>query len=150
MSKNKSQEFHKDCVDITVGKRSYVVYLILTNYYTKKHSKLSMGKFSSINFITLIMNGNHQHYPDVALSTFPVYLLHHDNPERTKIDDDRFVETTHIGSDVWIGQNVKIKHGVKIADGAIVAFESVVTKRRATLYYCRRKPCKSHKEKILR
>ena len=42
--------------------------------------------------------------------------------------DERMMNRTRIGNDVWVGSDVAIARGLNIGDGAVIATGSVVTK----------------------
>ena len=104
--------------NVTVGARSYGrihVYSYQTN------CSISIGKYTSISEINVVLGGNH--HRDTSIFPFRARLL-----GQSVVDDNERAQGISIGSDCWIGVNATILDGVNIATGSIIGAGSVVAK----------------------
>lgn len=102
--------------DITVG--NYTYGTINLRAYVSKFS-ISIGSFTSISEITMIIGGNHHN----DLSTFPFRTLFLKYPVE---NDNSPPIGIKIGHDVWIGYGAILLDGVDIGTGAIIGAGTVV------------------------
>ena len=87
----------------------------------QKGGNISIGNYSSLGEINVIMGGNHHR----NVSTFPFKVKLSDID--TSVDNIP-IKGVSIENDCWIGQGVNILDGVNVATGTIVAAGSVVTR----------------------
>ena len=81
-----------------------------------------VGKFCSISWNVTIGATSHD-FKLLSSHAFP-YIKHFGFTDI----NNRIIEETYIGNDVWIGANVIIMPGIRIGDGAVVGAGSIVTK----------------------
>lgn len=110
--------YYKERIDADVGDYSYGKLRV---YSYQKGGKISIGRYTSIAEIYIIMGGNH--HMDVTTYPFKVKFLEY-NVE----NDNKPIKKILIGNDCWVSQGAVIIDGVSIGDGAIVGAGSVVTK----------------------
>lgn len=110
--------FHEEKTTYKIGDYSYGKIHVLS-YQENGH--ISIGKYSSISEITIIMGGNHH----TGLTTFPMLVKYKNAPVK---DDNKPIKDVIIGNDVWIGYNAIILEGVTIGDGAIIGAGALISK----------------------
>jgi len=121
----------------TVNNTETEEYVHLANYSNISNSKIgaytSVGRFSNIfnshigKYCSISWNvtvGATQHpLKNLTTHAFP-YISMFDFTDR----DNKIVQHTTIGHDVWIGTNVVIMPGVVVNNGSVIGANSVVTK----------------------
>jgi acetyltransferase-like isoleucine patch superfamily enzyme len=93
-----------------------------------EHTKVTVGKFTSIAGNVLIWLGNGRGHDKGFISTYPFGYIHGEIFGNAQNNSNDGLLSVTIGNDVWIGQNVNIMSGVNIGDGAIIAANSHVVK----------------------
>ena len=121
----------------TVSNTQTEEYVHLANYCNVSNCKIgsytSIGRFSNVfntkigRFCSISWNvtiGATQHpLRNLTTHAFP-YVTMFDFTDR----DNKIVQYTNIGNDVWIGTNAVIMPGVVINNGAVIGANAVVTK----------------------
>ena len=106
-------------VRVVVGAKSYILAGWVSNWNPSVKSTITIGRYSSLNSVSFVLNGDAGHSHNILCSTYHWQFVER-KPDRRS--------TIHIGNDVWIGQDAIIMGGVRVADGVIVGAGSVVTK----------------------
>jgi len=111
-------EYHLLPCNVSVGKGTYG---LIRTYSYDENAVVSVGSFTSIASVTLLLGGGH-HHRDV--SSYPFRIVYTNRPE----ESSRSRGQIRIGNDVWIGHDVFVLDNVVIGDGAVLAAKSVVTR----------------------
>lgn len=106
-------------VRVAIGAKSYVLAGWVSNWNPKVRSAITIGRYSSLNSVSFVLNGDAGHAHNILCSTYHWKCVDRCPDKRSSIT---------IGNDVWIGQDAMIMGGVHVGDGAIVGAGSVVTK----------------------
>lgn len=105
-------------VKVSVGVGSYGIVHVMA---FQPGGSVTIGSYTSMSEITLIMGGNH--HSDITTYPFKAKELN-----KGISDDNEIIRDIHIGNDCWIGFGVTILDGVTIGDGSIIGARSVVAK----------------------
>lgn len=109
---------HLRDVECTVGDYSYGKIDVFSY---QEGGRITIGRYSSIGTITIILGGNHS----MGITTYPMKVRFQGLSVE---EENRPIRPVKIGNDVWIGMNAMITDGVEIGHGAIIAGDAVVTK----------------------
>lgn len=110
--------FHNHKISTDVGNESYGRINVFS---FQEGGHLSIGNFSSISEISVIMGGNH--HMDITTFPFKARLM----LNKTSLDNQP-IKGIEIGNDCWIGLNAIILDGVSVGTGSIIGSGAVVTK----------------------
>jgi len=93
-----------------------------------EHTKVTVGKFTSIGANVTIWLGNGRGHDKGFISTYPFGNIYNEVFHCQNNNSNDGLRSVSIGNDVWIGENVHIMSGVSVGDGAVIAANSHVVK----------------------
>ena len=109
---------HSEKIQFDVGKGSYGKLHV---FAYQPGGMVSIGNYTSISEITVIMGGNHHR----GITNYPFKVL---RKKKEIKEDNESIKGITIGHDCWIGLGATILDGVKIGTGSIVGAGALVSK----------------------